>query len=333
MIKIAILGCGTIGKVHADSISATPRIELHGVCDYSYENAQALAAQYGVRAYKRYEALLSDREIDAVAICTPSGLHADQAIAALNADKHVILEKPLALTASEAKRICLAAEKANTSLHAIFQSRYLSDIQRLKGVIDRGELGRLVLCDLYMKYWRDTDYYGQSAWRGTFAMDGGGALMNQGIHGVDLMNYLLGVPRLLGSKVKTLVHDIEVEDTATALVEYPSGALGVIEAATSTPPGFERKIEIHGTTGFAEVINSQLTKLYIKNEAIVDVPPIILPGTASDPTKLDSSSHRAQYESIARLLHGEVALHTGAEDGYAAIRLIEEIYERSKTTD
>ena len=164
-------------------------------------------------------------------------------------------------------------------------------------------------------------------------MDGGGALMNQGIHGIDLMNYLFGVPKLLGAKVKTLVHSIEVEDTATALVEYPSGALGVIEAATSTPPGFERRIEIHGTEGFAEIINSQLTKLYINNEAIVDVPPTILPGTASDPTKLDASAHRVQYRSIIRLLNGGEALHTGAQDGYAAIRLIEEIYEKSKSTD
>ena len=128
-------------------------------------------------------------------------------------------------------------------------------------------------------------------------------------------------------------HSIEVEDTATALVEYPSGALGVIEAATSTPPGFERRIEIHGTEGFAEIINSQLTKLYINNEAIVDVPPTILPGTASDPTKLDASAHRVQYRSIIRLLNGGEALHTGAQDGYAAIRLIEEIYEKSKSTD
>ncbi len=333
MIRIAILGCGTVGRVHADAICTVTRAELGGFCDSSYERACEYAAQYNTQAYKSYEDLLADAAVDVVAICTPSGMHADQAIAALNAHKHVIVEKPMALDSCDAERICRAAENAETSLHVIFQSRYKEDIQRLKRVLDEGQLGRLVLCDLYMKYWRDTDYYAQSSWRGTFAMDGGGALMNQGIHGVDLMNYLFGKPKLLGAKVKTMVHNIEAEDTATALVEYPSGALGVIEAATSTPPGFERRIEIHGTDGYAEIIHTQLTKLCIKGETIVDVPPIVKPGTSSDPTKLDCNAHAAQYESIIRYLCGEAALHTGAEDGYAAVHLIEEIYEKSKNTN
>lgn len=332
MIRIAILGCGTVGRIHADAICAVDGAIVYGFCDHTLEKAREFAALYHGHAYESYEALLADPAADAVAICTPSGMHVDQAIAALHAGKHVIVEKPMALNSRDAERLCLAARDARASLHTVFQARYGKDVQRLKRVLDEGGLGRLVLCDLYMKYWRDTDYYKQSSWRGTFAMDGGGALMNQGIHGVDLMNYLLGKPRLLGAKVKTLVHDIETEDTATALVEYPSGALGVIEAATSTPPGFERRIEIHGTDGYAEIINAQLTKLTVGGEVLVDVLPTVKPGTSSDPTSLDSSAHTAQYESIVRLLRGEEALHTGAEDGYNAIRLIEEIYEASKNT-
>lgn len=333
MIRIAILGCGTIGKIHAEAIRSVEGAEPCGFCDYSYENAEKFAALYRARAYKSYEELLADETVDAVAICTPSGLHADQAIAALNARKHVIVEKPMALNSHDANRICLAAKDATTTLHTIFQTRYAKGIQILKEAIDSGKLGKPVLCDLYMKFWRDADYYGKSAWRGTFAMDGGGALMNQGIHGVDLMNYLFGKPRVLGAKVKTMVHSIEAEDTATALVEYPSGALGVIEAATSTPPGFERKIEIHGTDGFAEVINAQLTKLTVQGKTVIDTPPMIKPGTASDPTKLDFTAHLEQYESIIAILQGKEALHTGAEDGYNATCLIEEIYEKSRNTD
>ena len=332
MIKIAILGCGTVGRVHADAIQATLGASLCGICDYSYEKAKDCASLYGTRAYETYEELLADEAIDAIAICTPSGMHPDQAIAALNAGKHVILEKPMALTSKDARRICDAEATAKGTLFAIFQNRYTKDVQRLKAVIDNGDLGRLVMCDLYMKFWRDEAYYAKSPWRGTYAMDGGGALMNQGIHGVDLMNYLLGKPRVLGAKVKTMVHNIETEDTATALVEYPSGALGVIEAATSTPPGFERRFEIHGSDGYAEIVNSQLTKLYIKGEMLVNEPPLIKPGTSSDPTKMDFHGHAAQYESIVQYLCGKEARLTGGMDGYNAIRLIEEIYERSKET-
>lgn len=329
-IRFGILGCGTIGDVHAKAILELDGAELCAICDVNPDRVKKYAESYGIKAYTSYDEMLADPDIDAVTICTPSGMHADQAIKALKAHKHVITEKPMALTEADAKRVCDAAKNASTLLGVVFQMRYSEDIQRLKKMIDNGELGRLVLCDLHMKYWRDKSYFDVSPWRGTFAMDGGGALMNQGIHGIDIMNYLFGVPKIIGASVKTLVHDIEVEDTAVAAVEYPSGALGIIEAATSIVPGFGRRIEVHGTRGYAIISDVYLEKLYIDGKFIIDREVEVNAGSASDPTKLKHMAHLKQFRNFVSAIRGEEELIATAEDGLFAVALIEKIYNISK---
>jgi len=329
MIRFAILGCGTVGRIHAEAIRKVDDAMLVGFCDYDPARTEQYAKAYGVRAYPSFEELLADKEIDAISICTPSGLHPDQAIQALKGGKHVLVEKPMALNSRDALRVLEAANASSCLLGTVFQTRYANDVQYLKKVLERGELGRIVLCDLYMKFWRESTYYSMSPWRGTFAMDGG-ALMNQGIHGLDLVNYLMGTPKILGAKVKTMVHDIEAEDTATALVEYPSGALGVIEAATSTPPGSERTLEIHGSRGYATIVNTQLTKLYIDGKYLINEEPALMPGTSSDPSSLSCSAHIPQYENFVGALKGRNTLLSDARDGYAAVKLIEDIYASSE---
>ena len=281
-IRFAILGCGTIGDVHARAINAEPTAELVAVCDADSARAESYAEKYGVKAYTDYTELLENPEIDAISICTPSGMHAEQSIKALKAHKHVLVEKPMALTAQDAKAVCNAASKSDRILSVVFQMRYAEDITYVKSLIEKGKLGTLTFCDLYMKYWRDPSYYGISAWRGIFAMDGGGALMNQGIHGVDIMHYLCGTPRILGAKAKTRVHNIETEDTAAALVEYPSGAIGVMEASTSSNPGFDRRIEINGSRGYVTIIDTEIEKLYVDGKFLIDKTVNAAAGTASD---------------------------------------------------
>lgn len=329
-IRFGILGCGTIGDVHARAIMELDEAELIAVCDVSEDRAKEYAAKYRVKAYSSFEKMLSDPEIDAVTICTPSGMHAEQAITALRAEKHVLLEKPMALNSDDAKKICDEAEKSNKLLSVIFQMRYTDDIKYIKKLIEDGKFGQLVFCDLYMKYWRSPDYFKVSPWRGTFAMDGGGALMNQGIHGIDIMHYLCGAPKLLTAKVKTLVHDIETEDTAIAAVEYPSGALGVIQASTTSNPGFDRRIEINGSRGYAVIVDAHIEKLFIDGELIIDKKVETGAGTASDPTKMSHEKHALQFKNFIRAIHGEEALISTAEDGYAAVNFIERIYETSK---
>ena len=328
-IRFAILGCGTIGDVHARAIAELESAELVAVCDSSPERAGEYSAKYGVKAYTDYSELLSNPDIDAILICTPSGMHAEQSVKALKADKHVLVEKPMALTAKDAKAVCDAAESSDKTLSVVFQMRYTEDITYLKRVIEEGRLGKLTFCDLYMKYWRDPSYYAASAWRGTFAMDGGGALMNQGIHGVDIIHYLCGAPRLIGARVKTLVHDIETEDTALALVEYPSGAMGVMEASTSSNPGFERRIEINGSRGYAVIIDMQIEKLFIDGSFLINKEVTAGAGTASDPSKMSHEKHLLQMKNFVGAIRGEEKLVSSAHDGYLAVRFVEDVYRIS----
>ena len=260
-------------------------------------------------------------------------MHAEQAIAALNKNKHVLVEKPMALNSTDAKKVCEAAKESQKLLSVVFQSRYAEDIQLTKKLLDQNKLGTLTFCDLYMKYWRSPSYFEASPWRGTFAMDGGGALMNQGIHGIDIMHYLLGAPRLLGAKVKTLVHSIETEDTAVAAVEYPCGALGVIQASTSANPGFDRKIEIHGSRGYATIVDTYLEKLFVDGEFVVNQKVEASVGTSSDPTKMSHEKHLLQFKNFINAIFGEEKLISTAEDGYASVSFIEKIYNMSKSTD
>ena len=332
-IKIAILGCGMIGDIHASAILELSDIcELWAICDVNPVRAEEYGKKYNTRAYSDYAQMLKESEIDAISICTPSGMHADQSIAALEAGKHVLCEKPLALCAADAQRVCDAEKKAGKLVSVVFQTRYEKDIRELRRVIADGRLGQLVFCDLYMKYWRDPSYFAQSPWRGTFAMDGGGALMNQGIHGIDIMHYLCGAPRLLTAKVKTLVHSIETEDTAVAAVEYPSGALGVIQASTSANPGFDRRIEIHGSRGYATIVNATLEKLYVDGCFLVNRLVDFTPGTASDPTKMSHDKHTLQIANFVRSILGEETLASTSQDGLAAVSFIEEIYRISQNT-
>jgi predicted dehydrogenase len=332
-IRIAILGCGTIGDVHARAIAELPELcTLAAICDVSPERAEAYAKKYNTKGYSDYAEMLADPDIDAVSICTPSGMHADQAIMAMEAGKHVLCEKPMALTTRDAERICECEARTKKTLSVIFQMRFIEDMQYLKRVIADGMLGTLVFCDLYMKYWRDEAYFKVSPWRGTFAMDGGGALMNQGIHGVDIMHFLCGAPRLLTAKVKTLVHNIETEDTAVAAVEYPSGALGVIQASTSANPGFDRRIEIHGSRGYAVVIDAHIEKLFVDGKFLIDKKIETGAGTKSDPTKMSHDKHTLQMKNFVRALRGEEELLSTSLDGLKAVSFIEKVYEASKNS-
>jgi predicted dehydrogenase len=329
-IRFGIVGCGVISNVHAQCIQELEDLELAGVFDRSEERRNAFARQHGTVAYPSYSAMLADTTIDAVCICTPSGLHADQAVQALREGKHVFLEKPMALNAHDATRVCRAAEASGRLITVVSQRRFYEDVIRVKNLIRDGAFGKLVFCDLYMKFWRDSSYYAESTWRGTYAMDGGGALMNQGIHGVDMIRYLAGDVKLLRGKTNTRVHDIEVEDTAVALLEFDCGALGVIEASTATAPGFSQRIEINGSTGYAALVDGQLEKLCINREMIVDRKIEVDAGTASNPSQLNNAMHLLQLRNFAAAIRGEEELLSTPRDGYEAVRLIEEIYQSSK---
>lgn len=328
-VKFGVLGCGNISDAHITALTAVDGVELYAICDVNRNRAEEYAAKYKVKAFTDYEKMLKDENLDAVAICTPSGMHKNQALLALLANKHVIVEKPMALTSEDCTELCLAAERSDKILSVVFQLRFDTDIQKARKIIEDGTLGTLAFCDLYMKYWREDSYFTESSWRGTFKMDGGGALMNQGIHGIDVINYLFGVPKVLGAKVKTRAHNIETEDTAVAIVEYPSGALGVIEASTSSNPGFHRRLEINGSRGYMTLVESTIEKLFVDGKMLIDKELSSSGGAASDPKATSHEGHIKHYTNFLRALDGKENLISSAKDGYNAVSLIEKIYKKS----
>ena len=325
--KVAIIGCGAIAKVHFDVVEALEHAEVTGVYDNIPERANAFAEEHGIAVFDTVDALLaSDAEI--VAVCTPSGLHADLAVACMKAGKHVVLEKPIALTEADCDRI-LESEKATGKICApISQLRYYDDIRRAKEVLDAGLLGKPVLCDLYMKYHRSREYYASSSWRGTFAMDGGGALMNQGIHGIDVLHFLMGGITEVNGTVRTQVHDIEVEDTAVATVRFANGAIGVIEGTTSMHKGYPRKLEIHCEKGSMQIEENRIVAVELSDFELTEGDGKY--DSSANPMNFSHMGHRRQYENFLAALEGKEPLFYSAADASQAVKTILAIYRSSK---
>ncbi|MBN1351349.1 Gfo/Idh/MocA family oxidoreductase [candidate division KSB1 bacterium] len=247
-----IIGCGVIGPWHARAIKAnTETATLVAACDILPDKLQKLRSEYGdnLAAYTDYYELLKNPNVDIVSICTPSGLHGEMAVAAANAGKHILCEKPLEIDLGRLDRMIEAAEKNKVKLAGIFQRRTYQSSKKVKQAIEAGELGKMILGDAYMKYYRSQAYYDSAGWRGTRALDGGGALMNQGVHGIDLLLWLMGDVDSVYARSRTMVRDIEVEDTAVAMLQYKSGAMGIIEGTTSVNPGEATTIQLHGKLG------------------------------------------------------------------------------------
>lgn len=329
-IRFAIYGCGNIARVHAAAINEVDGAELVAVSDVNIGHADSFSDIYGGRVIDTYDELVRDPEVDAVCISTPSGTHAELAIKAVSHGKHVVLEKPMAITVKECEDIISACEANNAKLMVISQYRTLPGVHRTRELIRSGELGRLVICNVHMKYYRDEEYY-LNSWRGTKKMDGGGALMNQGIHGVDVLQYLCGEIKSIQSNVRTLIHDIEVEDTAVAVLEFENGALGVIEAATSTYPGFNRRIEICGDRGSVILKEGNIERLILRDRGIYERYTIEDHDSANNATVLDITGHKNQISDFVKALNGDTTVEICDQyEGIKAVKIIEKIYKCSK---
>jgi len=249
-MRFAVVGAGMIGQLHAKVITEMADAELVAVCSRDLDRARDLTDQFGGEPTTDFEAMIARSDIDAVTICTASGEHALYGIPAAEAGKHVMVEKPIDISLENADRLIDACEKNGVKLGVIFQLRFLDAPQEIKKAIDGGEIGKMVMADCYMKFYRHQSYYDGSRWKGTLALDGGGALINQGVHGLDLLLYLAGDVACVKSYTAILAHEnIEVEDTCVACLKYENGALGVLQATTSIHPDFQQRIELHGTEG------------------------------------------------------------------------------------
>lgn len=257
---VGIAGAGTIGAVHAGALDELQGARLVAVAEAREVTGRELAEAHGAEWHAELGEMLSRSDVDVVMICTPSGLHPDQAVAAARTGKHVITEKPMATTLDGADRMIHACRAAGVTLTVIFQYRFNRDALRLKRAVEAGLFGRPVLGNAFVHWHRTQEYYEErGGWRGTWALDGGGALMNQSIHAVDLLQWILGPVESICGYAETLAHDIEAEDTASAALRFASGALGTIQGTTSAHRDSPLRIEIRGTEGGATLEGPQLT--------------------------------------------------------------------------
>ena len=272
--------------------------------------------------------MLASDKIDVVCICTPSGNHAELSVAAMEKGKNVIVEKPMALTPEDCQWVVDTQNKTGKKCVVISQLRFSQTSKKVKEALADNKLGKLLECGVHMKFFRSEEYYNSSDWRGTWAMDGGGALMNQGIHGVDLMLHYMGDVKSVFAYCKTLRHNIEVEDTAVAAVEFKNGAVGVIEATTSVLPGYPRQIELCGSEGSIVLEEDSILKWDIQSQ--YEKTGKAENSSFADPTKISFMGHKAQIENLINHLENGEELLIDANEGRRSVELICAIYESSE---
>jgi UDP-N-acetyl-2-amino-2-deoxyglucuronate dehydrogenase len=338
-LGFGIVGCGMISSFHAKALADVRGAKLVACFDTRAESAEKFAAANRCKAYTNLDKMLADPEVGAVTIATPSGAHMEPAVAAARAGKHVIVEKPLEITLKKCDRMIEACDKAGVKLAAIFPSRFHDASLKLKRAIDAGRFGRLTLGDSYVKWFRTQAYYDSGAWRGTWALDGGGALMNQAIHSVDLLTWLMGPVVEIQAQAATLAHErIEVEDTVVATLRFENGALGVLEATTAAYPGYLKRIEIHGSDGTAVLEEEDLkswdfVKLRKDDKAIHDQMLKLksVGGGASDPSAIGHHGHAKQFADFVDAIRKDRPPAVDGREGRRSVEIILGVYKAAET--
>ena len=324
-----IIGCGTIGPTHADAVQANEQAELVQVCDMVPEKAKKMAADHNCSYVTSLAELLAHDDIQAVSICTPSGMHSEQAIAAAQAGKHILCEKPLDITLDKIDAMLEAAEAYDVKLAGVFQYRTYPISQKVREAVRNGKLGKLVLGDCYQKLFRSHEYYGSGEWRATWELDGGGALMNQGIHGIDLLLWIMGEVARVSAYCRRLVRNIDVEDTSVANLEFTNGALGTLVTTTSVTPAENVRTEIHGDKGSIKLQGSDIIQWAIQGEEEV-AGESTDEGTASDPTAVTATGHTEHVRDLCEAIINDREPTIPGREARKAVELIKAIYLSSR---
>jgi UDP-N-acetyl-2-amino-2-deoxyglucuronate dehydrogenase len=327
-VKFGIIGCGGIGKAHARAITGLPDAELVAVCDIRPERAEAYAAEFGCEAYSDYAAMLGRDDVQVVNVCTPSGLHAEHGIAAAEAGKHVITEKPIDIVLDKIDRLIQTCDRRGVKLACIFQERFRPEGRKVKAAIDEGKFGELLFGNASVKWYRAQSYYDSDTWRGTWALDGG-VLSNQAIHYLDQILWLVGdVAEVTFAEISTKARKMEAEDIAQATLHFKNGAWGSIQASTLTWPGTSSRVEVCGTTGIA-VLEGGLTFYRVEGEEEQVEAKVAAAGASADPAIAALTGHDAQIaDFIIAIREGRDPYVTGRE-GRRAVALLTEIYHKA----
>ena len=340
-MRFGIIGSGMIARFHAEAIKAMPNGSLKGIAGRSIDKTKALAEEFNCRAYDSVDELLANPEIEIVTIATVSGAHLEPALAAAKAGKHIICEKPIEVTTERIDQMLAAAEENNVTIAGIFNRRFYPAIEEFKKAVDAGRFGRITMVEAAIKWYRNQAYYDSADWRGTWALDGGGALMNQSIHTIDQLLYLCGPAKAVTASMGCLIHEgIEVEDTAVATVEFENGALGVIHGSTAcwTAAGHPAEVHVCGEkgsvfmadTGFRvwDFMEENADDERIRREMMLTSPQRGM--GANDPGAIDFIGHQRNFENVVdAICNGREPL-TNAQEARRAVALIQAIYQSAK---
>ncbi len=330
MVRFAVIGCGRISEVHLKALSEAKNAQLCAVCDIIEEKAKKRALEYNVPYYLDIETMLKEQKPDAALIGTPSGMHGEHAeICALNG-VNVLCEKPLEITTEKIDRMIRVCEENHVKLGGIFQRRTYTAAVASKNAINSGNIGTPVFCSGTFNYSRTQEYYDSDAWRGTWALDGGGALMNQAVHGIDMLIMLGGDVKSVFAKCETKARNIEVEDTAAAIIKYKNGALGVMEAATSLKDGQETVLSVSGTDGMISFGDSEILTWNTKDGSAAPSVTDSMGGKNCAWTGV-FEGHRLLVENMADAIENGTPLLIPACDARKAVDVILAIYRSSQT--
>ena len=333
-----ILGLGMIAEFHLKAIQEISGCKFVAGFDVIPGRAAEFCAKHGGKGYDNLDAFLADKNIDIVTIGTPSGLHLDGALVAAKAGKHIIVEKPLEITTARCDAIIAEAKANRVKVGAVFPSRYHAASAVVKKAITSGRLGKITLAEAQIKWYRSQEYYDSGKWRGTWQLDGGGALMNQGIHAIDLLQWFMGPVSEVYAQTATLAHErIEVEDTAAVLLKFSNGAIGVIQGSTSAYPGFLKKIEICGSRGSITMEEENIITWKFDKEEPGDEDirkqfgsATQTGGGASDPKAIGHHGHKLLFEAFAKSLRENKPVDIDGEEGRKAVEIIEAAYRSAK---
>lgn len=328
--RFGIIGCGAISSVHAQAITSLHNAELVAVADVAPEKAGKISSQFGGDAYEDYRRLIARGDIDIVNICVPSGIHGKAAIDTMKAGKHVIVEKPIDVNIETADEMIRVSGETGRKLAVVSQHRFDPSSVAVSQAVEQGRFGRLLLGNAYVKWHRTQAYYDSGEWRGTWALDGGGALINQSIHTIDLLQWIMGPVESIVAYAATLAHDIEVEDVAAASVRFQNGAVGSIEGTTLAYPGLSARLEVYGENGSAIIDNDELVHWSFRDKHPED-DTILGALKGADVSALTRTltfpSHARQFADMIAAVEEDRAPAVDGLEGRKALEIVLAVYE------
>ena len=330
--RFGIVGTGVIASFHIKALQQIEEVEITSICDINEEQAKKYGEEFNLPWTTNYDEMLKDPNIDIIDITVPSGLHADLGIKAAEAGKNVIVEKPIDITLQKADALINACKNNSVTLGVISQMRFFDSLLKVYKIVESGKLGEIIQGDAYVKWYRSEEYYKSGGWRGTKKLDGGGAYMNQGVHFVDIILSIMGSVKTVTAKVKTAVRDIEVEDLGMAMIEYQSGAFGVIQASTAIYPGSPGRFELLGTKGTLIFEGDEIKTLEIEGEESIDADSVIQ-GSASNPLNVDILPYVREFTDILEAIKEKREPKVNGAEARKALEVILAIYKSSELNE